>query len=118
MLEINEQLCDGICIVSLVGKLNAETALSFEQWSRNRDNGAVRRIVFDFSALDYLSSAGLRAVLTTNRHAERSGTALLFCGLDGIPKEVFRTAGLLKYLKVYADVSEALESEPDPKHPL
>lgn len=111
MLEIKEQLHNGTCISVLTGKLNAETVQVFNEWSCSRDDGTVKRIILDLSELTYLSSAGLRAILTTNRNTEKTGTTLLFCGLEGIVKDVFKIAGLLKHLRIYPGVKEALEAE-------
>jgi anti-anti-sigma factor len=111
MLDIKEELHGGTAVATLSGKLNADTAKSFEKWSSTRDNGSVQRIIIDCSGLTYISSAGLRAILTTNRHAEQSGTTLLFCGLDGIVRDVFQTAGLLSHLRVYPGIAAALAAE-------
>jgi len=111
MLEIVEQQHDGVCVASLLGKLDADRVPLFEEWNNRRNDGAEKRIILDFSGLTYLSSAGLRAILTANRHAERTGTVLLFCGLGGMTRQVFQTAGLLAYLPVYPGVKEALEAK-------
>lgn len=110
MIEIREKVLNGASIVALCGRLNAETAATFAEWSNSRDDGTLQSIILDFSELTYLSSAGLRAILTMNRHAEKSSTTLLFCGLGGIVRDVFRTAGLLQHLQIYAGVNEAMES--------
>lgn len=111
MLEISDQHCDGACVASLSGKLDAESVPVFDEWRDSRIDGTETRIILDFSGLSYLSSAGLRAILTANRHAERIGAALIFCGLGGMARQVFQTAGLLAYLPVHPGVKEALEAK-------
>lgn len=109
MFAIKEQQRDGALVIHLSGSLNAETVTSFAEWSSRRDDGSINRLILDCSELTYLSSAGLRAILTTYRHAERNGATLQFCGLNGIVREVFKTAGLLIHLQVFSSVAEAME---------
>lgn len=111
MLEIIERSSEGTCIVSLIGKLDGESAPIFQEWSDRRIDGVQKNIILDFSRLIYLSSAGLRSILTANRHAERTSTALTFCGLDGIVHDVFKMAGLLSYLPIYPGLVEALADQ-------
>ncbi len=110
MLEIIEQQEGETCIALLVGRLDADTVLTFDEWSNRRNEGTLKRIIIDFTNLNYLSSAGLRAILTTNRHAERNSTELVCCGLAGMALQVFQTAGLLPYLTIYPSLKEALEA--------
>ena len=112
MLELMEEYRDGTCVVSCCGRLDSESVPRFDEWRERRITGESLRIIIDCSALEYISSIGLRSILTAYRHAGRCGATLLFCGLTGLSREVFQTAGLLSHLPVYTDLPEALASAP------
>lgn len=67
-----------------------------------------RRVVIDFAALDYISSAGLRVVLMTAKRAKQGKGTLVLCGLQPHVKEVFEISGFLKILEVAPDRLAAL----------
>jgi anti-sigma B factor antagonist len=59
VLKITEKVSEGACIIVLSGDIDAHTAPSFKDAiEKNIEAGNVR-IVFDFSALNYISSAGI-----------------------------------------------------------
>ena len=61
------------CIVLLVGRLDATTAPTLEKTlGENMDN--IDTLILDFKGLEYISSAGLRVVLSTQKKMQQIGT--------------------------------------------
>ncbi len=59
ILKISESVNDGFCIISPAGDIDAHTAPLFkEAIERNITSGNIR-LVFDFTSLNYISSAGI-----------------------------------------------------------
>jgi anti-sigma B factor antagonist len=56
--------------------------------------------VFDFETLDYISSAGLRVILTTQKHANANNTKLEIRHITDAVREVFDMTGLLPILTI------------------
>lgn len=54
---------------------------------------SVKEIVFDFSSLDYISSAGLRVMLTANKKMLAAGGAMTIANANPSVKEVFDMTG-------------------------
>lgn len=50
-------------------------------------------LVFDFSALDYISSAGLRVMLTAQKRVNALGATLKIVGAKTEVKEIFEITG-------------------------
>jgi anti-sigma B factor antagonist len=67
-MEITESRDGDKLTLRLSGSLNAETAPSLEDYLRKKE-GSFAAITFDLSAVDYVSSAGLRVfLLAENNH--------------------------------------------------
>lgn len=57
-------------------------------------------IVFDFSELDYLSSAGLRVLLTAQKKVNVLGTTLKIIGSTPVVKEIFNVTGFSGIIEI------------------
>lgn len=94
MLEVAElpkrRPNDGRAFFSLSGRLDAATSSQLE---KALDRAAVSTIAIDMTKLSYISSSGLRVLLTARRKArERSGD-LILCGLTQNVRDVFDMVG-------------------------
>jgi anti-anti-sigma factor len=69
---------------------------------------SARKVVLDFSGLDYISSAGLRVLLGVAKKLKGSGGTLRMFGLNQSVKEVFEISGFATILSVYPSEAEAL----------
>ena len=79
MIELSQQQRTGWLVVSVTGRADAEAADELQNGLTNALELSAK-VAADFSALDYISSAGLRAVLQAaraaqNRSAEFAGGA-------------------------------------------
>lgn len=68
------------------------------------------KVVADFSAVTYASSAGLRSILTTVKHCRRLGGDLRIASLQPQVERVLSISGFTSILKVYAGIDEAADS--------
>jgi len=64
--------------------------------------------VLDLAGVDYLSSAGLRSILTLGKHAQSSGGKLVLCGIRGTVREIFEISGFLSLFPVADDMEQAV----------
>jgi anti-sigma B factor antagonist len=107
-MELREQRLQNILVISPVGRMDAVTALDFSQRFNACIEAGDTRFVVDMSGLDYISSAGLRSVLTAFKKTEARQGILLLCGLNGLVRESFQLSGFLNYFKTYDTVAEAV----------
>lgn len=63
-------------VVALKGKLDSNTAPELEK-KLNEELDGVKHLTFDFIDLSYLSSAGLRILLTTQKRMMKQGKMVL-----------------------------------------
>lgn len=84
--------------VKLVGRLDTVTAPQLESQLKE-DIGGVSDLVFDFSALDYVSSAGLRVLLSTQKIMNKQGS-MVITNVNESVMEVFEVTGFVDLLTI------------------
>ena len=72
MLNINKIKQDEVMIFELEGRLDTVSAPALQD-AVDEEIGDAAAFVFDFKRLEYLSSAGLRILLTTQQTMEETG---------------------------------------------
>ena len=96
-------------ILEFEGKLDTQTSPHAQrELTRLVEEGA-RKILVDFDKLDYVSSAGLRVLLTTAKQLKAENGELRICCLNELVSDVFDISGFITIFKVFASASEALE---------
>jgi anti-anti-sigma factor len=99
----------GFTVVSVSGRLDAGTAQELETSCANLIEKGGRKLIFNLSALEYVSSAGLRSVLAVAKKLKAVGSNLALCGLSGLVQEVFTISGFDSFLPVHDTVESAVE---------
>lgn len=70
-------------------------------------------LVVDLGRLQFITSAGLRALLIAHRSVETGGGRMIVTGLDGVVAEVFRIAKFDELVEIAASVDEAMARQSD-----
>jgi anti-anti-sigma factor len=97
-------------VVAPRGRLDAVSSPDFESALGHLVTAGEKWFVLDLSKVDYISSAGLRAVMMVAKKARASGGEAVLVGLKGSVAEVVDLAGLQSLLRVFANECEALTS--------
>ena len=103
MIELKTEMRAEWCVVALRGRADAETADELE----NALRAAIEqhpKVAADFASLDYISSAGLRAVLQAARAAQTGNAEFAVCRLRGPVKKVFEVSGMQHVLQIHEDL--------------
>ena len=69
------------------------------------------RMLLDCARMSYISSAGLRAVLSSARKCQQAGGKLTLCALQPACKTVFEISGFLTILDYHETRDAALAAE-------
>jgi anti-sigma B factor antagonist len=96
-------------VLRVAGRLDAITAPEFEKTCKQCIGSETLKMVMDLDGVDYISSAGLRAILLVGKTVQAGGGVLAFSGLRGTVKDVLEMAGFSALFPVYASVEAALE---------
>lgn len=97
-MEVIKELQGDVLNVKLVGRLDTTTAPALEAELSNELSKA-KSLVFDFSCLDYVSSAGLRVLLACQKTMNKQGSMTIKNVKDEI-YEVFEMTGFLDILNI------------------
>lgn len=99
-MQIAEARRDGVVAVVPVGRIDTTTAPALEGHLNGLLAGGARRVVVDFSRVDYISSAGLRVMLIAARRMKEEGGRLALCAFPEPVRQVFQLAGFLPLFTV------------------
>ncbi|MBM4313509.1 MAG: STAS domain-containing protein [Deltaproteobacteria bacterium] len=108
-MEIQTAKEKNAVVVSVQGKIDAVTAPEFEKAISNLIAQGEKVILFNFSGLEYISSAGLRSILATAKQLKPTGGSILFFGLKGPVKDVFKISGFGTIFKMFETQEDALK---------
>jgi anti-anti-sigma factor len=107
-MEITVRKEGNAAVVSVKGRIDAITAGEFEKGLSALMAGGGYLLVLNFSDLEYISSAGLRSILSTAKQLKAKEGQMLFVGLQGTVKDVFKISGFGSIFKIYDTEGEAL----------
>ena len=109
-MEIAIRTQADVSLVALAGHLDTNTSPRVQEALDALVTGGGGAIVVDFTALEYISSAGLRVLLATVKRLERDGGKLHLFGLNETVREVFDISGFSMILPVFGTEEEALRA--------
>ena len=90
-MTIEKKQENGTLTLTLAGRLDTNTAPELE--AELKLDG-VGEVVFDFVALDYISSAGLRVLLAAQKAMMSSGGKMSIANANEMVRGVFQITGL------------------------
>ncbi len=83
--------------VTLTGRLDTATAPQLE--AELKDLSGVEKLVLDFAALEYLSSAGLRVLLAAQKVMNKQGK-MIIRNVNETIAEIFEVTGFVDILTI------------------
>ena len=98
-MKINKSLNGNELTVALEGRLDTTTAPELEQELKASLND-VTTLTMDFSGLDYISSAGLRMLLSTHKAMMSRGGTMKVTHVNEMVQEVFEVTGFSDILTI------------------
>lgn len=98
MLNINKNLNGETLTVSLEGRLDTTTAPQLEE-SLKESMVGIKELILDFANLEYISSAGLRVLLSAHKNMASKG-GMKVKNVSEIVQEVFDVTGFADILNI------------------
>lgn len=86
-------------ILKVKGRLDTTTAPQLEQAAGEKLAG-LQKLVLDFTALEYISSAGLRVLLAAHKTMKKQEGVLVVTGANEEVREVFTITGFADILNL------------------
>lgn len=108
-VEINTRNVNNVTVVDISGSLDTLTSGPASK-ELTRIAQASSNVLVNFENLEFISSAGLRILLTTAKQLQGLGGALKLCGAKGVVKEVMEIAGFGELLDLHDSENDALDA--------
>ncbi|MCY3883620.1 MAG: STAS domain-containing protein [Gammaproteobacteria bacterium] len=108
-MNIHSCIESNVQVVEATGRVDSENAINFEEKLRNSLEHSATGFVLDLSELEYMASAGMRAILLV---AKELDTRKIQFALAAVPKpilEVLKIAGFLQLMEAFPSREEAID---------
>jgi anti-anti-sigma factor len=104
-VEIKEPILDTVSVLRPDGRIDGGSSPEFQTKLLQAVGSAAGGVVIDFSEVNYISSAGLRAIMTGMR--QRKDKHLAVACLKPVIVEIFEIARFQHVVKIHGTVEEA-----------
>ena len=108
-MEITQKEENGIVSISIIGRLDADSSPEAEKVVKEALEGQTKRVLFNLGALEYLSSAGLRVLLSAAKEMRRRDGKIVLCSLNEFVKEIFEVSGFQSLIPIADSVESGIE---------
>jgi len=100
---------DEIDIVTMMERIDSDTAGVLEKTLNNLVVSGSKVILCDFSSTTYISSAGLRVLLSVTKTLVRSHGKVVLCSLRPNVIQIFTIAGFNQIIPIYPSRDAAIK---------
>ena len=97
-MTIEKNLNAAELTVKIAGRLDTTTAPELEASLKESFDG-IEKLVLDFTSLEYLSSAGLRVLLTSQKTMNKQGE-MIIKNVNETINEIFEVTGFIDILTI------------------
>ncbi len=109
-MDLSTNEMQQVTVMSVSGRVDSATAPELENALKQLVDGNKVRIVLDLTGVDYMSSAGLRAMVSTLKSVKRASGDLRLANPSSRVAEVLRLAGLTSIFSIYTSQTDAVNS--------
>ncbi len=103
-MEVTQELLDSWQVIKVVGEIDSKTVTTLRNFLDEKlvDNKAV---ALDLKEVPFMSSAGLRALLTLQRKTSEMKVDLALIGVAEEIQDTMKVTGFLQYFKLYGSIA-------------
>lgn len=110
-MKIEKRIESDVAILVPEGRIDTATLGAFSsELLSTIDKDGKSKVLIDFSKTEYMSSAGIRALVEGLKKLEAKKGVLAFCTPSPNLKELFSVVQLDKVIKIYKSEFEALDA--------
>jgi len=110
MLSIETDNTKSVSVMKVKGRVDSDTAPELDEALTKLLQDNKNKIVLNLQAVEYMSSAGLRAVVKAYQSAKKSGGDVRLASVSSPVEVVLRTVGMMQMLQMYPTDQEAMAS--------
>lgn len=109
-MDLREEKSGDVLVVSVSDRLDSVTSPEFERRILSFIERGDSRILLDFEKLDYMNSAGLKAILLAAKKLAPLKGKLVLTGLASNVYSVFEITGFHKLFTIRDDRTQGMEA--------
>ena len=109
-MELSSREYKRAIVLRVVGRVDANSAKHFEEEIQRHVTTGPSNLILELDSADYLSSAGVRVLITAQKTLKQRGGAVMLASPSERVREVMQMAGLDPLFPVYSDTETALGS--------
>ncbi len=109
-MDISTEELKSVSVMGVSGRVDSATAPDLENALKKLVETEKTQIVLDLKNVEYMSSAGLRAMVSTLKAVKRVNGDLRLASPSPRVEEVLRLAGLTSIFSIFASRDEAVAS--------
>ena len=107
-MQLHIEPQDDTLVVAVEGRIDGTNAMEFQSTVHTSLGDNKGPLVIDCKDLAYISSAGLRAILSIARVLQRREGRFAICSLSAMIAQIFQISGFDQIIAVHATREEAL----------
>lgn len=99
---------DSVTLLRISGRIDANSSSVLETELNSILNSGKKKILLDFSDVSYISSSGLRVLLSVLKKIKSIDGRMKLAGLKPFVLSVFKISGFTEIFEIYDDEKSAL----------
>ena len=109
VVELKEKKIGEVLLLEMHGRLDAVSTPEIEKKVFDYINHGQYKLILDFGGVDYISSAGMRMLLSTTKKLKGLSGHLVLCSITTNVMDVFKMSGFDHVLELSEDKDSALK---------
>jgi anti-sigma B factor antagonist len=109
-MEIIEKIMGDVCVISISGRIDTIASKDVEA----KLDGAIKerneKIIINLEKMDYISSVGLRVLLSALKRQKQNHGSLQLASLQPFVQNIFKITGLDKVFRIFPTEEAAIQS--------
>ncbi len=107
MLSIETDNSQSVSVMKIKGRVDSETAPELDNALTKLLQANKNKIVLNLQGVEFLSSAGLRAMVKALKDAQKSGGDVRLASVSQPIEVILRTVGMMQMFKMFSTSEEA-----------
>jgi anti-anti-sigma factor len=107
---VRREVAPGVWVISPAGRLDSISSQPLEEALKAELKAGHTRLIVDMGRVSYISSSGLKALVSAWRQAESLHGEVMVIGMRPRVQEVFEIVGLDQVLRTFPTVERAVEA--------
>ncbi len=106
-MEINSRVVGQVTVVEIAGAIDTKSVVQAQEQLLPLVQPGIK-LLLDMSQVSYMSSSGLRMLLSLYRQVSSNNGSIALADLSAESKDTMAVTGFLRYFTIYATVDEGL----------